>query len=120
MRSGIEQALLNLLINARDAMAQLPSAIPRRIRIVAEQAPGGCVAPHVSDTGGGIPPAVLGRIFEPFVTTKGPESGTGLGLSISHGLIQAMGGAIEAHKGAEGAVFTITLPAAALEAAPLS
>jgi signal transduction histidine kinase len=112
---GIEQALLNLLINARDAMAQLPSAIPRRIRIAAERQPEGSVALRVSDTGGGIPPQLLGRIFEPFVTTKGPENGTGLGLSISHGLIQAMGGAIEAHNGPEGAVFTITLSAASME-----
>jgi C4-dicarboxylate-specific signal transduction histidine kinase len=110
---GIEQALLNLLINARDAMAHQPSAIPRRIRIAAERLGEGGVALRVSDTGGGIPPAVLGRIFEPFVTTKGPESGTGLGLSISHGLIQAMGGTIEARNSTEGAVFTITLPAAA-------
>jgi signal transduction histidine kinase len=52
----------------------------------------------------------MARLFERFVTTKGPETGTGLGLSICHSLVKGMGGSIEAHNDAEGAVFTITLP----------
>ncbi|WPB85804.1 sensor histidine kinase [Sediminicoccus rosea] len=116
---GIEQTLLNLLINARDAMRALPPGAARRIRIGAERLEDGRVALSVADTGGGIPPAVLARIFEPFVTTKGPETGTGLGLSISHGLIRAMGGTIEARNGPEGAVFTVTLPAAAQALRPV-
>ena len=51
-------------------------------------------------------------MFEPFVTTKGPDRGTGLGLSICFGLVKAMGGTIGVANGPEGAVFTITLPAA--------
>ena len=117
---GIEQTLLNLLINARDAMRALPEGAARRIRIRAERVEGGQVALTVADTGGGIPPGVLARIFEPFVTTKGPENGTGLGLSISHGLIHAMGGTIEARNDDEGAVFTLCLPAAAQAQRPVN
>ncbi len=117
---GIEQALLNLLVNARDAMAALPPGAPRRIRIQAATEEDERVALRVADTGGGIPPDVLARIFEPFVTTKGPEHGTGLGLSISHGLIRAMGGTIEARNGPEGAIFTVTLPAAAQALRPVT
>ena len=72
----------------------------------------------VADTGGGIAEEVLSRLFEPFVTTKGPDKGTGLGLSICHGLIKDMGGYIEARNDAEGAVFTITLPAAPSQVEP--
>ncbi|MEI6159296.1 MAG: ATP-binding protein [Roseococcus sp.] len=109
---GIQQTLLNLVLNARDAMAQQPGDMPRSIRIWTERRPEGWVALKVVDSGGGIPLPVLARIFEPFVTTKGPDKGTGLGLSISYGLIRAMGGTIEAHNVGGGAEFTITLPAA--------
>ena len=57
-------------------------------------------------------------MFEPFITTKGPEKGTGLGLSICHGLIRAMGGTIEARNENAGAVFTITLQAGTEESKP--
>ncbi|WP_431303595.1 ATP-binding protein [Sediminicoccus sp. BL-A-41-H5] len=117
---GIEQALLNLVINARDAMRALPAGATRRIRITAEPLEGERVALTLADTGGGIPAEVLARIFEPFVTTKGPETGTGLGLSISHGLIQAMGGTIEARNSCDGAVFTLCLPAAAPALRPVN
>jgi C4-dicarboxylate-specific signal transduction histidine kinase len=60
----------------------------------------------------------MARLFEPFVTTKGPDKGTGLGLSICHGLIKGMGGTIGAANGPDGAVFTITLRSA--DAAPAS
>jgi signal transduction histidine kinase len=60
----------------------------------------------------GIPDAVMGRLFEPFVSTKDADRGTGLGLSICHGLVKAMGGEITARNDGAGAVFTITLAAA--------
>jgi C4-dicarboxylate-specific signal transduction histidine kinase len=108
----LEQVLANLLLNARDALAARPPGTPRRICITAAPEPEGMVRLTVADTGGGIAPEVMARLFEPFVTTKGPDKGTGLGLSICHGLIQGMGGRIEAHNSAEGAVFSITLRAA--------
>ena len=67
----------------------------------------------IEDTGGGIPEDVLPRVFEPFYTTKEMGKGTGLGLSVSYGIIHGMNGAIEVENGAEGACFTITLPAVA-------
>ena len=66
----------------------------------------------VSDNGGGIDAAILPRLFEPFMTSKGPDRGTGLGLPICRGLRKSMGGDIAAHNDASGAVFTLTLPAA--------
>jgi signal transduction histidine kinase len=111
---SIEQILINLLNNARDAMADLPEGAPRRIRIAATAAAdAGMVALTVADTAGGIPPEVLERLFEPFVTTKGVDKGTGLGLSICHGLARGMGATIEARNDDEGAVFTLRMPLAA-------
>lgn len=114
---AIEQVLINLLANARDVMETLPPGATRRVTISAAAAAGGVVRLSVADTGGGIPPALLGRLFEPFVTTKAPERGTGLGLAICLGLAQGMGGRIEVRNGGEGAVFTLTLPAAPVAAA---
>jgi C4-dicarboxylate-specific signal transduction histidine kinase len=108
----LEQVLTNLMLNARDALATRPAGAPRRIRIGAAPEAGGTVRLTVADTGGGIAPEVMARIFEPFVSTKGPDKGTGLGLSICYGLIKGMGGSIAAHNRDEGAVFTITLLAA--------
>jgi signal transduction histidine kinase len=116
----LEQVLSNLLLNARDALVGLPAGAARRIRISAAPVAGGpggaMVRLVVADTGGGIPAAVLGQLFEPFVTTKGPDRGTGLGLSICYGLVRSMGGSIEARNDTEGAVITITLQAAEAEA----
>ncbi len=108
---ALEQVLTNLLINARDALAGRPPGAPHRIDL-STRAEDGLVRLRVADTGGGIRPDLTARLFEPFVTTKGPDKGTGLGLSISHGLITAMGGSIEVNNGPEGAIFTITLPVA--------
>jgi len=108
----LEQVLSNLLLNARDALVTRPVGAPRRIRIASEPGSHGMVRLTLADTGGGISPEVIERLFEPFVTTKGPDKGTGLGLSICHGLIKGMGGRIEAHNTNEGAVFTIILPRA--------
>lgn len=112
---ALEQVLTNLLINARDALAHAPAGAPRRITLSAEAAEGH-VRLRVADTGGGIPPELAAHVFEPFVTTKGPDTGTGLGLSISHGLIRAMGGTITVANAAVGAEFTISLPRAEMPA----
>jgi C4-dicarboxylate-specific signal transduction histidine kinase len=107
---GLEQVLVNLLMNACHAMETLPPGQPRSITIALGAAPPeGRVELLLRDTGGGIAPRVLARIFEPFVTTKGVDKGTGLGLSICHGLVKAMGGSIAARNEDGGAVFTITL-----------
>jgi C4-dicarboxylate-specific signal transduction histidine kinase len=109
---ALEQVLMNLVANARDALSHLPPDTPRSIAIRAGRAPGGqSVLLTVSDNGGGIPPKVMERLFQPFVTTKALERGTGLGLSICQGLIHHMGGSIAAANDEKGAVFTITLPA---------
>ncbi len=93
----IQQVLMNLLTNARDALNQrFPAADPQKcIRLSAaptEWHGGRAVRILVEDYGGGIPPHVLPHIFNPFFTTKPKEKGTGLGLSISHGIVKEHGG----------------------------
>lgn len=74
---------------------------------------GDVVEIEVRDNGRGIPPELIGEIFEPFVTTKEPGKGTGMGLAVAARLIDAMGGTIRvANGGSGGATFTIVLPAA--------
>jgi C4-dicarboxylate-specific signal transduction histidine kinase len=109
----LEQVLVNLLLNARDAIRALPAGAPRRIRLRAVRAGEAAVAIEVADTGGGLDAAILPRLFEPFVTTKPMGEGLGLGLSVSHGLMHSMGGTFTARNGPDGAVFTVTLPCAA-------
>ena len=119
----IEQVLLNLLSNARDAIeaaAQAPNdgdgTAPQEIILkVEDDVERRMVRIIVRDTGGGIPEDVIDRIFEPFFTTKEVGKGTGLGLSVSYGIIKEMGGTIEAANVDGGAQITITLPAAASE-----
>ena len=106
-RGQLEQVLLNLTLNARDAMpggGQLTVAVARN---------DGAVRLEVTDTGGGMDPLVRERIFEPFFTTKSPGQGTGLGLSVVHGIVHQSGGtiAVESVSG-RGSVFRIELPAA--------
>lgn len=108
---AIEQVLVNLLSNANDALAARPAGM-RRVRIEAAADPSaGTVRLVVADTGGGVPPEILPRLFQPFVTTKAADRGTGLGLAISHGMIRALGGSITAENKEDGAVFTVVLPA---------
>ncbi|MDR3524216.1 MAG: ATP-binding protein [Acetobacteraceae bacterium] len=104
----IEQVILNLIINARDAMETTPSAA-RKLHISAEHRDE-FVEMSVRDTGTGIADAVLPQLFEPFFTTKPPGVGTGLGLSICHGIISSFGGRISGHNHDGGAVFSILLP----------
>jgi signal transduction histidine kinase len=102
------QVLLNLLLNAADAVR----ADGGRVGVRASATPGG-VRVDVDDDGPGIDPAVGARLFEPFVTTKEVGKGTGLGLAVCRGLIEAAGGAIAAERSPlGGARFTIDLPAA--------
>jgi len=104
------QALLNLLLNGIEAMASW--AGPRRLRVTYgapdPSIPARKLVLSVEDTGPGISPAILDRIFNPFFTTK--ESGTGLGLSIVHRVVEAHEGTIVVSNGSEGGtVFNIRI-----------
>jgi C4-dicarboxylate-specific signal transduction histidine kinase len=106
----LQQALLNILINAEQAIAQ--TGHPGRI-VIRTSSAHGIVTITIEDNGPGIPPAVLPRIFDPFYTTKEVGQGTGLGLAIVYGVIQEHGGTI--HAGASplgGARFTLQFSAA--------
>jgi C4-dicarboxylate-specific signal transduction histidine kinase len=102
----LQQVLLNLLTNARDAM-------PRGGEIHLNTArSNGHVLAEVRDSGGGLSPEALEHLFEPFFTTKGVGKGTGLGLSVSYGVARALGGNLEGFNAPEGgAVFRLSVPA---------
>jgi PAS domain S-box-containing protein len=105
-RRELTQVLLNLMINARDAM---PAG--GRLDIVSD-ADDACGIIRIVDTGGGIPQEIRGKIFTPFFTTKGTK-GTGLGLSVADSLVRGNGGSIEMEsKVGEGTVFTLRIPRA--------
>ncbi|MDQ2104778.1 hybrid sensor histidine kinase/response regulator [Azospirillum isscasi] len=127
-QNQLEQVIINLVVNARDAMAGGGRLTIVTSNHVAEQAqrrehetipPGEYVSIEVIDTGCGIPKENLQRIFEPFFTTKGVGSGTGLGLSTVYGIVRQTGGfvLVESEKG-EGTTFTILLPRHKGEARP--
>jgi CheY-like chemotaxis protein len=118
----LEQVLLNLCINSRDAMpsgglirvgtraSQVDAAQAARLRDVQS---GDYVVISVRDSGFGLTVAAEQHLFEPFFTTKGPGKGTGLGLAMVYGLIRAHGGGIQVHNHpGEGVEFEIYLPAA--------
>ena len=113
--NALQQILMNLAINAVDAMPdggdlRIGVGIPERSPIP-EFAATGFVEIVVSDTGMGIEPGILEKIFEPFFTTKEPGKGTGLGLSIVHSLVEQCGGTIEVSSVVgEGTSFRILLP----------
>ena len=106
----LEQILVNLLLNARDALMSRPRD-QRRVMIAASPL-GRFVQITVTDSGPGISPAALSRLFEPFFTTKPVGLGTGLGLSVCHGIVESFGGTIGAENLATGARFTVRLPIA--------
>jgi PAS domain S-box-containing protein len=124
----IEQVIVNLAVNARDAMPQGGQlrVATRLVEVDAAQAsrqpdarPGQHVCLSVADTGCGIPPEVLPSIFEPFFTTKGPGKGTGLGLATVLSIVKQHQGWIEVESRAgQGTTFRIHLPLAGPAPAP--
>ena len=104
---ALQQVLVNLIINALDAMAQTPDPT---LLIRTNRREGWCMV-EVCDNGTGIAAEYMGRLFEPFFTTKPVGKGTGLGLSISYSLVQKQGGSISVRsQPGTGTSFTIRLP----------
>ncbi|HEV7880018.1 ATP-binding protein [Bradyrhizobium sp.] len=111
--SELETALINLTINARDAMLDggAISISAENVRLDDEAHKGDFVAIRVSDTGTGIPPDVLQKVFDPFFTTKPVGKGTGLGLSQVHGFAYQAGGLVAvASELGKGTTVTLSLP----------
>ncbi|MCB2099619.1 MAG: HAMP domain-containing protein [Rhodobacterales bacterium] len=105
----LEQVLLNLVGNALDAMA---AAEPRRL-VIASTCQDGRVDLRIADTGCGIAPENLKRVFDPFYTTKDVGEGLGLGLSVSYNIIKGFGGTMRAEsRPGAGSLFRVTLDAA--------
>ena len=117
----IEQVIMNLAVNARDAMphgGQLTIATDkvtlteRDLIAFADGRPGEFIRLTVTDTGSGMTPEILTHIFEPFFTTKGPNKGTGLGLAVIYGIVKQHNGWIHVEtQVGRGATFAIYLPA---------
>jgi PAS domain S-box-containing protein len=123
--SEFELALVNLVVNARDAMPKggvvTISGANRTLTgaETAERIEGEYVAFTVADTGTGIAPDILGKIFEPFFTTKGPARGTGLGLSQAYGFARQSGGLLSvASEVGRGTAVTMYLPRTSVPVAP--
>jgi two-component system cell cycle sensor histidine kinase/response regulator CckA len=115
-----EQVIVNLAVNARDAMPDggklsirtrnVPAGEARRLNLPG-MPPGDTVLIEVADTGSGIPPEAMDKIFEPFFTTKDVGKGTGLGLSTVFGIVKQSGGAIDVQSAVgQGTTFRIYLP----------
>lgn len=112
-RGQLEQALMNLVVNARDAM---PDGGTLRI-VAAADGPDHCSL-VVEDSGHGIPEEIRERIFEPFFTTKGKDKGTGLGLSVVHGIVtEHQGNVIVEDRPSGGTRFVLSFPRARAEVA---
>jgi hypothetical protein len=115
MEHKLQQVFLNLLLNARDAMPK-GGWLTLRTR----RADGVSVA-EVLDTGSGVPSEYLGRIYDPFFTTKSMGQGTGLGLSITYGIVREHGGRIDCESAAgQGTRFTLQFPAGRTAKSPLA
>jgi signal transduction histidine kinase len=118
-RVQIERMIMNLAANARDAMpsggtltlATANATVPSEHGGTQPPDPGEYVRLEVQDTGRGIAPELVGKVFEPFLSTKGERLGTGLGLAVVYGIVQQCDGfiAVESPSG-KGATFTIYLP----------
>ena len=119
-QNQLEQVIMNLAVNARDAMADGGRLTIRTANVSeadsraldhALMPVGEYVLIEVSDTGIGIPKENLGKIFEPFYTTKDPSKGTGLGLSTVYGIVKQTGGYIFPYSTVgKGTSFRIYLP----------
>jgi CheY-like chemotaxis protein len=108
---GLDQVVMNLAVNARDAMPGGGSLALSTRR--AREGDADWVLLSVRDTGTGIPPDVRARLFEPFFTTKPVGQGTGLGLAVCHGIVRQAGGSIQVESApGKGATFTLRLPGA--------
>jgi PAS domain S-box-containing protein len=108
-REEIQQVVLNLIINAQQAMSETRGERVLSVRTTMEA---GNAVVEVRDTGPGVPPELAGRVFEPFVTTKPGGNGTGLGLSLAFGIARAHGGTLELVPTDTGCCFRLTLPGA--------
>jgi signal transduction histidine kinase/FixJ family two-component response regulator len=110
----LEQVILNLVVNARDAMPEGGTLRIETRNVEADRAaPGGASGVRLSvfDTGSGLPVALLPRIFDPFFTTKPQGEGTGLGLSVAYGIVHQHGGVLTAaNRPGGGAAFHVWLP----------
>jgi nitrogen-specific signal transduction histidine kinase/CheY-like chemotaxis protein len=111
----IEQVILNLLVNARDAMPTGGEVRFQTRNVPADEspleAPGGCVALRVADTGPGIARELRDKIFEPFFTTKEKSRNSGLGLATVYGIVRQYGGLVRTvGSGSPGATFDLFLP----------
>ncbi len=124
----LDQVVMNLALNARDAMPQggrlrltlAPAVLDAKTAAPVRVRAGPAVCLTVSDTGHGMAPAVLEHIFEPFFTTKGAGVGTGLGLAIALGVVEQHGGLLECQSApGQGTTFKVTLPVAPAEARAL-
>ena len=108
--SQLEQIVMNLIVNARDA-TQGEGCVKLQVGTA-----GGMVVLSVSDTGSGMAPEVAAHIFEPYFTTKSLGKGTGLGLATVHGIVEHVGGRIEVITApGQGATFRVSLPATTVE-----
>jgi PAS domain S-box-containing protein len=107
-REEIQQVILNVVLNAKQAM----QSAGRRGRLSVRTLPMGTsdIAVDIEDDGPGVPPALAGRIFEPFFSTKNAGEGTGLGLSLALGIAEAHGGSLALIPKLSGACFRLTLP----------
>jgi histidine kinase len=113
--SRLEQVIINLLINARDAIEdrseQLPAKRALRLITLTTVCKSKTVNLSVCDTGSGVPESIRSKIFEPFFTTKKVGKGTGLGLSISYSIVKECGGLIDVTENAiGGACFNLHFP----------
>jgi CheY-like chemotaxis protein len=121
--AGLESALLNLVVNARDAMPQ-GGSIDISTRLInlegtdstvrmGEMKPGWYACASISDTGHGMSPQTLERVFEPFFTTKQRDKGTGLGLAMVYGFVKQSGGAVRIYSEVgQGTAVSMFLPLA--------